>query len=312
MDKLKCQHPKWTKSEDATTVTDTCDECGETVTIQKEPPTSAPSPQSPIPPVDTQSLKPEKKGAVVVKAGSDILALVPTTMQEAYLFCNKMAQSFNLPPAFYAKPKTPEGMNEKDMPHAIDVATARAMHAMQLGMEVGLPPAQAIQSIIVTNGVGTLWGDTQLALVLSSGKAEYVREYTEGGDMWLDADQKKPNLAYTWICETKRKGAPAPIMAKFSIADAQRAGLWDKRGKPYNGQEGKPSTWITHPNRMGKYKARAFCLRDVYPDVLKGLSHSREEMEGEVIDVTPSAGATDLSPTNPSEKLNAILEKDKA
>ena len=38
---------------------------------------------------------------------------------------------------------------------------------------------------------------------------------------------------------------------------------------------------------MMTYKARAFCLRTLFPDVLKGL-HSKEEMEGEIIDMKAS------------------------
>jgi len=228
---------------------------------------------------------PPAKGQVVVRAGTEIKALVPTTMQEAWLFCNKMASSLNLPKAFYETPKGLPADLTRNV-NIIEMATAKALQALQLGMEVGLPPAQAIQSILVQNGVGTIWGDAQLALVINSGKAEYVREYTEGGDMWLDADKSKPNPNYTWVCETKRKGDDRPSFGRFSIEDAQRANLWGKRGASYDGKEGKASTWITHPERMGKYKARAFCLRDCYADVLKGLVHSREEFEGETIDVS--------------------------
>lgn len=230
-----------------------------------------------------------KKGEVVVRSGREIAPLIPTTIQEAWLFCSQMAKSWALPQVFYQKPKAlPEGQNWS----AQEVATARAFQALQLGMEVGLPPAQAIQSILVQNGVGTIWGDAQLALVLNSGKAKYVKEYESEGEMF---DAKGAyNPAYTWICETLRVGDEQPTFTRFSIADAVRAGIWGAR------------TWATHPGRMGKYKARAFCLRDKYPDVLKGLVHSTEEMQGEMINVTPNA---DIVPLNPAERLGEILTK---
>lgn len=219
---------------------------------------------------------PVPKSQVVVRSGEKIEGLVPTTIQEAWLFCSKMAQSFNLPESYYKMPKNlPDGMNPEDMPNIMDIATGRALQAMQLGMEVGLPPAQSIQSIIVLNGVGTIWGDSQLALVLSSGKSKYVKEYTlpVGERMWMDDKDSIPNKAFTWVCETWRVGDTEPHLGRFSVQDAITAGLW-----------GKDRTWKTHKNRMGMYKARAFCLRDKYADVLKGLSHSVEEMQGEVIE----------------------------
>lgn len=239
------------------------------------------------------------KGQVVVSAGSKIQGLVPTTIQEAWLFCSKMAESFSLPEAYYKKPKLPEGMKEDQLPNIMNIATSRAMQAMQLGMEVGLPPAQAIQSVLIMNGVGTIWGDSQLGLVLGSGRAEYVKEYTENAPMMLS--DGKPNPLYTWVCETKRKGVSEPYFGRFTIADAIKAGLW---GKTSSG--GRASTWVTHPGRMGKYKARAFCLRDVYADVLKGLCHSREEMEGEMLDITPNGSA--ITPANSSTDLSKLLE----
>lgn len=240
------------------------------------------------------------KGQVVVRAGNKIEGLVPTTIQEAWLFCQKMAQSFSLPAAYYKKPTLPDGMKEEQLPPIMDIATSRAMQAMQLGMEVGLPPAQAIQSVLIMNGVGTIWGDSQLGLVLGSGMAEYVKEYIENEPMLLDSD--KPNPKYTWVCETKRRGVSEPYFGRFTIAEAQKAGLWGKTS-----QYGKASTWVTHPQRMGKYKARAFCLRDVYADVLKGLCHSQEEFEGETIDVTPNGSA--VTPDSPAAELTKILNK---
>ena len=241
---------------------------------------------------------PAGRGQVVVRAGNKIEGLVPTTIQEAWLFCQKMAQSFSLPEAYYKKPKLPEGMREDQLPNIMDIATSRAMQAMQLGMEVGLPPAQAIQSVLIMNGVGTIWGDSQLALVLGSGKAEYVKEYSENAPMLTQ--EGKPNQSYTWVCETKRKGVSEPYYGRFSVADAIKAGLWSK-GR----------TWATHPDRMGKYKARAFCLRDVYADVLKGLCHSQEEFEGETIETTPHGSET--TPENPAAELTKILtSKEKA
>ena len=63
---------------------------------------------------------------------------------------------------------------------------------------------------------------------------------------------------------------------RFTIADAKTAGLWSKGG-----------TWKTHPKRMLKYKARAFALRDKFPDALNGM-HMKEEIQPEEMkNITP-------------------------
>lgn len=241
--------------------------------------------------------KPKPRNSVSVRSGAEIRPLIPTTLDEAYRFAKMMALTYNLPEAYYAAPRK-EVIDDLAF-DKIEVATMRAIHAIQLGAEVGIPPAQAIQSILVLNGIGTLWGDAQLGLVIASGKAEFIKEYTEGGNLWetIDKNDKSrnvPNRAYTWVFETKRKGSAEPSITKFSIADAIHAGIWGKK------------SWATHPDRMGKYKARAFGLRDVYADVLKGLAHSVEEFEGETIDVTPNGSK--ITPAASSTQLSALLE----
>lgn len=239
---------------------------------------------------------PKARDIVAVRAGNEIRPLIPTSLDEVYRFAKMMAMTFNLPVAYYEEPKSEVVGNIEYS--RIEVATMRAIHAIQLGAEVGIPPAQSIQSILVLNGIGTIWGDTQLALVLASGLCESHREYTEGEPMWTKYNMERkaesiPNPEFTWVFETKRRGKDLAT-TRFSIADAIHAALWGKK------------TWATHPDRMGKYKARAFGLRDSYPDVLKGLCHSREEMEGEMINVTAAGSKT--TPINSGAEMSRLLD----
>jgi hypothetical protein len=243
------------------------------------------------------------KGQVVVKAGAEIRPLVPTTIQELFLFCKNMAQSYSLPEHYYKKPKLPDGQPLEF--NIMEVATARAMQSVQLGMEVGLPPAQSLQSIVMLNGVGTIWGDAQLGLVQRSGLLEALSETDNGEDIYLRDQDGNPqrgssgvktgNRKYVATCSVTRGGVTTT--QSFGVQDAIDAGLWGKSG-----------TWSSHPARMCRYKARAFALRDRFADVLKGLAHSVEEMEGEIIDVTPTQkeGAS-LSPVNGASKLIDVL-----
>lgn len=146
---------------------------------------------------------------------------------------------------------------------------------LQAGAEIGLKPMQSLNSIVVINNKPTLWGDAALALVKRSGLSEYCNEYFEvHGKKVPEKDIQYTDLNLypddvVAVCKTKRVGEDASIIRYFTVADAKLAHLWKK-----------PGSWSTHPKRMLKYKARAFNLRDSYPDVLYGM-HLAEEIYGE-------------------------------
>jgi hypothetical protein len=189
----------------------------------------------------------------------------------------------------------------KMAPPGLD-APEKAMVAIMHGLEVGLTPMAALQSIAVVNGRPSLWGDGAMALVRASGLCEWVRERIEG-----DGDARAA------VCEVKRRGDPEPIVGRFSVTDAKRAGLWDERttikrkskygdGGSYEAQNDAP--WHRYPERMMKMRARAFALRDGFADVLRGL-HIGEEMQdvareaGDPRDVTPAPAAIAPPPPPP-------------
>lgn len=134
--------------------------------------------------------------------------------------------------------------------------------AVQWGHEIGLPPLQAMQNIAVINGRPSLWGDAVLALVRGSGKLEMIDERIEN------------EVA---ICRVKRKGELEQVRT-FSMAEAKQAGLLGKQGP-----------WSQYPNRMLQMRARAFAMRDVFPDVLKGIAVAEEVQDVEAVPSQPSA-----------------------
>jgi hypothetical protein len=121
--------------------------------------------------------------------------------------------------------------------------------AMQWGSELGLKPLQALSNIAVVNGRAALWGDAVIALVRSSPLCEYVQESDDG---------------HTATCRAKRRGEPEQVVT-FSMDDAKQAGLAGKQGP-----------WTQYPKRMRQMRARAFALRDVFPDVLRGMPVAEE------------------------------------
>jgi len=130
--------------------------------------------------------------------------------------------------------------------------------AITMGLEVGLSPMAAVQNIAVINGRPAVWGDAALGLVLASGLlAEFAETPIEDGQGHVVGYQ----------CRATRKGNPEPIVRRFTRDHAKLAGL-----------SGKSGPWSQYPERMMQMRARSWCLRDGFADVLRGLS-IREEVQ---------------------------------
>ena len=154
------------------------------------------------------------------------------------------------------------------MPKGIQTPEAVAV-AVQMGLEVGLSPMSAVQNIAVINGRPSLWGDSVLALVRASGFLDSFDERIDGDGGQMVA-----------VCIAKRSGQESFIERTFSVNDAKTAGLWDK-----------PGPWSQYPKRMLQMRARSWCLRDGFGDVLKGLRVAEE-----VIDITPEPKPKVITP----------------
>lgn len=169
-----------------------------------------------------------------LKAGGSVGAIVPQDAEQAWRMAEMIAKS---------------GLAPRDMKSPEQIVTA-IFH----GLEIGLKPMQAVQSIAVVNGRPTVWGDAALGLVESSGLLEDFAESIDG-----DGDKMVAR------CFAKRLGRATPIERTFSVDDAKAAGLWGKSGP-----------WQQYKRRMLQLRARAFTLRDGFADVLKGLQITEE------------------------------------
>ena len=138
---------------------------------------------------------------------------------------------------------------------------ANCLIAMQWGAELGLKPLQALQNLAIINGRPALWGDAVIALVRSSPLCEFISETDDGK---------------TATCRVKRRGEPEEVRT-FSVEDARAAGLVGKQGP-----------WTQYPKRMRQMRARAFALRDVFPDVLRGLPIAEEVMDIPTVHAEPA------------------------
>lgn len=186
----------------------------------------------------------------------------PSNLTEAMQFSEMLSKSQMVPRQYQGKPE--------------DVLVA-----IQWGRELGLAPLQALQNIACINGKPSVYGDAAMALVQASAVCEGIDETIEG----------EGTANPTAVCVAKRRDR-SPVVAKFSVEDAKRAGLWGKAGP-----------WQAYPKRMLQMRARGFALRDAFPDVLKGLITS-EEAQDFPDEARP---AKDITPAKPRNPLDAIV-----
>ena len=131
-------------------------------------------------------------------------------------------------------------------------------HVILAGAEVGLAPTQALSTIMLVGGKTTVYGDGAMALVLASGLLDEIKEWSEGeGD----------NLTY--FCRVRRKGDQEAVTRSFSVAEAKKADLWEKK-----------DNWKKYPKRMMTMRPRGYAFRDKFADVLKGLQFWEEVVDG--------------------------------
>ncbi len=181
----------------------------------------------------------------------DNRGLVIKTPPQLLDACTTVTQSGLCPKAYYGKPRD-------------------AFIASLCGMKHGWDIMQSLQYIAVVNGRPSMWGDGPIGLVQGSGTAEYIREWWELSGQEVSYPAYGPLKDWpdglTACFQAKRKDAsqPNPI-ARFSVADAKRAGLWGKCG-----------TWSSYPQRMLVLRARAFGLRDGFQDALQGITQAEE------------------------------------
>lgn len=125
-----------------------------------------------------------------------------------------------------------------------------------MGYQVGLTPEQSQQCIAVINGKPAMYGDDMLALCMSHKDFDDI----------IETPIVKNDAVIGYTCTVKRKGR-ADKESVFTMDMAKKAGLLAKGG-----------VWNQYPERMLKLRARGFCLRDAFPDALKGIK-PREEVE---------------------------------
>lgn len=239
----------------------------------------------------------EPRNGKRLTAGTVLMPIIPRNLDEVATLA-KIAVMSGLQLGPRARRKT--GDDSDDAVDSVEDENRRIAMATMIimqGLEVGLSPVQALESIAIINGRKLIWGDAVPALLWSKGfKIE---------EWFADGDISAPTDALTAHCRITRPDGTA-IERTFSVAQAKRARLWDERakikkwGKNWKTKEAEQyetdndSPWFRFPPRMLQMRARGFSTKDGASDVMRGL-YIREEYEGDVIDVMPDTPRLEMS-----------------
>jgi hypothetical protein len=212
-----------------------------------------------------------------MRAGGGLSPIYPQSVEDAYRLAKMAFQAGML----IAQKK---GYGDNAIVEDDDSVLARGTMIIMQGMEIGVPPMQAVQLLAMINGRITAHSEAVPGLLLAHGFK--LKETWTGAEMQDD-----------WTCtvELIRPNGDKYI-GSFSVKDAKQAGLWDQ-SPTRPGYQGKTkandSAWFRYPKRMLKARALGFAGKDGGADVLKGIA-VREEIEDQVRvenmrDVTPVA-----------------------
>jgi len=224
-------------------------------------------------------------------AGAQVGAIIPRSIEEMWRVSTMVVRAGLAPQALVGK-KTGD-----------EAASAVAI-AVMAGAELGLPPMVALRSFTVIGGRPALYGDGIINVARRSRKAAYIRT---GYD-----EEKKAG----W-CEAKRSDTGEEKRVEFSEADARSAGLWDDRKtvkrKGYDGQwkdVPNDAPWFRYPKRMLAWRAAGYCLRELFADVLGGITDEFEAHEiashEDPVNITPPSAPRPPSPP----KISAPVVED--
>lgn len=137
-----------------------------------------------------------------------------------------------------------------------NVTPMQAAIAIITGRGLGLSPFSAVQNIAVVNNRPTIWGDALIALASASGLIE-----DEKVEWFTDKDGRRVACRYL----VKRKGRTSYYEGEFSLLMAKEGGLL---GRP---------VWRVYTQRMLMNRARAYAIRNAFPDFLIGIGVREEE-----------------------------------
>jgi hypothetical protein len=119
-----------------------------------------------------------------------------------------------------------------------------AAFLISYGLELGITPIKAVQSLHLIKGKVTMSADMMVSLCLRDSRCEYIEV------------KQLTDEACTYIA--KRVGRPEQTFS-FTMTDAKRAGL------------AGGDNWRKYPKAMLKARAGSHIARQVFPDIVMGI-----------------------------------------
>lgn len=220
---------------------------------------------------------------------SDKGALLPKTHEEVWRIASMLIKGGGVP-RWYVKP-------------------IQVVSAWNLAASLGLPPQPSLKNIAVIEGTPSLFGDLPKALVDRSGLCEKFDAYV------IDKDYKKISIEnknlgepiFAAICFIKRKGHDTTNEYFFTVEEAKKANLWEKKSS-----KGNPTAWVLHTKTMMLRRVIGMAIKFEFPDLITGASIAEYDYgkapDIEEVDVTPEVETdnqvTSLNQKYKSEGLN--------
>lgn len=134
---------------------------------------------------------------------------------------------------------------------------------MMKGLELGISPMAAVDTINIIAGKPVLDAKGMLALVKSSGLLE---------DIQIDSTSERCIVTVKRLSNTEQ-------MVSFTMEDAKRFKTYEKGGWIALSEK---SNWKSQPTVMLKWRAVTSAMREVFPDVIAGL-YTPEELDGDTV-----------------------------
>jgi hypothetical protein len=235
--------------------------------------------------VNDQIKPPEGSGSKALsalKSGGTLLPIYPQSIEEVYRFSQMAALSGVLKPVVR---RVKQGTTWVDAFEDDEAMVARGSMIIAQGMEIGMPPLQALQLIALINGRLTVHSEGVPALLWSHHFT--IEEWFVHGGAIHKTAASLPNPD-TWDDATAahcRITRPNGVVVEraFSVAMAKTAKLWDRRAtiQKRNSSDtyANDSAWFRFPDRLLRARAIGFAAKDGASDAMRGMMVMEEAID---------------------------------
>lgn len=153
--------------------------------------------------------------------------------------------------------------------------------AVEMSRALGIAPIVGLQFMCVINGRVCLYSDAPMALVMRTGKVQGRQHRLvnlEG--LYALRESKIDSVAAAAIDRHQLRAGCNGTYRAF-VASIKRDGQWyteifDTEDARRAGLLGKSGPWKQYPQRMLKFRAETYLVRNVFPDAVCGLSTADE------------------------------------